>query len=785
VVEHGGLAMAWVGEIDQSGLVIPIAQAGNGDGYLEAIRISVDEIPEGLGPTGIAAREGREFAIKDIATDPRMVPWRERALAHGYRSVASFPLVAEERTFGALSVYAGECDFFDEEEVELFADLAGNLGFAVEAQQREQAWRRSERGLRDTEHRFRTSLETLIDPFLLLRPLRDEDGRVADCEIEFANRAACAARPVGHQQLVGHRVREVLLHDTAAQMIDEFARVAETGEPLVRNEHPYEVSFGGERYFDVRVSQAGELLAYTWRDVTDRYRAEERIRASEERLAEAQRIAHIGSWEWDIGADQVSWSDEVYRLLGVDPAMSPVTSEMFLETVHCDDREAYERAIRDAIDTRTPYSFEYRLALPAGACRILHARGEPIFDELGRPRLIGSVQDITERTRADAELRRQSGLLATLLATTADGSWRMDKQGRLLHVNEAYARMSGYAADELIGMSISDLDVGETPEQTVRRLQQIERIGFDRFETRNKRKDGSVFDVEVSASYCAEAGQLLTFVRDITERTREDRRREQEMRTLSWVGRIREALDNDRLVLHAQPIIDLHTREIVSHELLIRMIAADGSIIAPGEFLPAAERFGLIDEIDRWVIRQAADIAARGFPVNFNLSGASLGQRDLIGTIERLLADAGANPALLTCEITETALATDQAPAEAFVHQLAALGCRIALDDFGTGYGGFTYLKRLPVDYVKIDVAFVRDLAESAESQHVVAAIVNLAKGFNKHTIAEGVEEPETLDRLTKYHVDYAQGFAIGRPHPVAEILNARTASPPLHPKDA
>ena len=431
------------------------------------------------------------------------------------------------------------------------------------------------------------------------------------------------------------------------------------------------------RFFDVRVSQAGELLAYTWRDVTDRYRADERIRASEERLAEAQRIAHVGSWEWDIPANQVSWSDEVGRLLGIGGALPTVTSEAFLNTVHPDDREAYDQAIDAAIDTRTPYSFEYRVVLPDGASRVLQARGEPISDELGRPtRMIGSIQDITEQRRADAELRRQSGLLAKLLATTADGAWRVDKEGYVLDVNEAYARMSGYTAEELLGMRISDLNVGETPEQTVRRLKEIERIGFDRFETRHRSKDGRILDVEISASYCAEAGQLLSFVRDITERKLEDRRREQELRAMSWVGRIREALDSDRLVLHAQPIIDLRTRETVSHELLIRMIGADGSIIPPGEFLAAAERFGLIDEIDRWVVGQAAQIAARGFPVNFNLSGASLGQRDLIRTIERLLADTGAHPALLTCEITETALATEQALAEAFVHQLAALGCR-------------------------------------------------------------------------------------------------------------
>ncbi len=772
VVEHGGLAMAWVGEIDESGWVIPIARAGNGDGYVDGIRISVRDIPEGHGPVGTAAREGREFAVKDVATDPGMVPWRERALARGYHSAAAFPLVAEGKTFGVLSVYAGQPDFFDEEEVELFADLAANLGFAIEAQQHEQARRRSERGLRDAEHRFRTSLETLIDPFLLLRPLRDAHSKVVEFEVEFANEAAYAARPGGHRELVGRLLSEILVTHSAVQMIDEFARVAETGEPLVRNEHPYEASSGGLRYFDVRVSQAGELLAYTWRDVTDRYRAEERIRASEERLAEAQRIAHVGSWEWDIPADQVSWSDEVGRLLGIGGALSAVPRRTFLDTVHPDDREAYEQAVAHTIDTRTPYSFEYRAVLPGGDCRVLQARGEPVCDELARPiRIIGSIQDITEQRRADAELRRQSGLLAKLLATTADGAWRVDKQGHVLDVNEAYARMSGYTAKELLTMQLTDLNVGETPDQTVRHLQEIERTGFDRFETQHKTKDGRILDVEISASYCAEAGQVLSFVRDITERKLQDRRREQELRAMGWVGRIREALDSDRLVLYAQPIIDLNTRETVSHELLIRMIAADGSIVAPGEFLPAAERFGLIDEIDRWVVRQAAQIAARGFPVNFNLSGASLGQRDLIQTIERLLADAGAHPALLTCEITETALATEQALAEAFVHQLAALGCRIALDDFGTGYGGFTYLRRLPVDCVKIDVAFVRDLAESAESQHVVAAIVSLAKGFNKHTIAEGVEDPDTLDLLDEYNVDYAQGFAIGRPRPTADIF--------------
>jgi EAL domain-containing protein (putative c-di-GMP-specific phosphodiesterase class I) len=130
------------------------------------------------------------------------------------------------------------------------------------------------------------------------------------------------------------------------------------------------------------------------------------------------------------------------------------------------------------------------------------------------------------------------------------------------------------------------------------------------------------------------------------------------------------------------------------------------------------------------------------------------------------LRDTGADPALLVCEITETALSEDEARAEAFVFALADLGCEIALDDFGIGYSGFTRLKRLPVAVLKIDLQFVRDLTENPENQHVVKAIVNLAQGFKRGTVAEGVEDPAALDLLEEYGVDYAQGYAIGRPQP-------------------
>jgi EAL domain-containing protein (putative c-di-GMP-specific phosphodiesterase class I) len=205
------------------------------------------------------------------------------------------------------------------------------------------------------------------------------------------------------------------------------------------------------------------------------------------------------------------------------------------------------------------------------------------------------------------------------------------------------------------------------------------------------------------------------------------------------------------------------------------MLGSRGEVIAPGSFLPTAERFGLIEEIDQWVLEQAARLVGEGqaIALQFNLSGKTMAIEDFSTRIRRALELYGANPEKLICEITETALLEQAATGERFVRELNSLGCRVALDDFGTGYGGFTYLKRLPVSYLKIDREFVADLVVSAASRHVVTAIVNLAQGFGQKTIAEGVEDEETLVLLEQMSVDYAQGYFIDRPAPVAEVLGA------------
>jgi diguanylate cyclase (GGDEF)-like protein/PAS domain S-box-containing protein len=234
--------------------------------------------------------------------------------------------------------------------------------------------------------------------------------------------------------------------------------------------------------------------------------------------------------------------------------------------------------------------------------------------------------------------------------------------------------------------------------------------------------------------------------------------------SLTWVQRIRAALDEGRMALHGQPIVDLATGDHVGDELLVRMLDEHGAIVPPSSFLPTAETFGLIGEIDRWVLGRGVEIAAEGRRVHVNLSGTSVGNAEVLDTLEAGLRATGARPSDLVLEVTETLAVANMTEARAFTRRIRELGCALALDDFGTGFGAFTYLKNLPADYLKIDMSFVSELPRSEADRGVVDAIVGIATRFGLRTIAEGIEDEATRALLLQAGVDLAQGYLLGRP---------------------
>jgi PAS domain S-box-containing protein len=379
------------------------------------------------------------------------------------------------------------------------------------------------------------------------------------------------------------------------------------------------------------------------------------------------------------------------------------------------------------------------------------------------------VVDITERRQAE-EFR------SNVLNNMAEGLISVDAQGRLTSMNSAATEMLGWTEGELFGKVIAEviLPQGEDSapiREDARELLKVRAEGRQvRLEdTEYVCKNGSRLSVAVSGSPLLSGssveGAVVVF-RDITEEKSERLRVKRELAALTWVGRIREALDENRLVLYSQPIVPLAGGQ-PEEELLLRMVGRSGELYAPGAFLGVAEKYGLILEIDQWVVKQAVRLAAQGRHVSANLSAETIVTIDLLALIENEIRQAGADPSNLVFEITETTLMRDIDKGEAFARGLAALGCGVALDDFGTGFGTFTHVKRLPIKYLKIDIEFVRDLVASSANQHVVKAIVNLAQGFGCQTIAEGVENAETLQLLQLLGVDFGQGFHLGRPAPL------------------
>jgi PAS domain S-box-containing protein len=446
--------------------------------------------------------------------------------------------------------------------------------------------------------------------------------------------------------------------------------------------------------------------------------------------------------------------------------------------------EATAREIMEAMRETGRWEGEYESRRSDRSRFPAHVRSALLTDDEGQVSgAVGVSVDISHRVETERQLRSTRDYLRAVNDSMGEGLFTLDIEGRLTYLNRAGEQLLGWRQDELIGQVMHDrthyrrpdgksVAVEDRPLNNLRRDGQVVRLENEIF----IRKDGSELPVGITlAPFETEdgvRGSVVVFS-DMTKRNADELRLRKQLEDLSWVGRIQDALAEDRFVLFAQAIVDMATGQTVQHELLIRMIDSGGSLIAPEVFLPAAEQYGLIVDIDRWVVRQAFELAGQGHPVALNLSAHSLASPGLLDEFRAELQRTSADPSLVVVELTETALVADEQAAALFIERVTALGCKLALDDFGTGYGGFSYLKRLPVDYLKVDIEFVRDLATNEASRHVLKAVVSLARGFGQKTVAEGVEDDETLRMLGDFDVDYAQGFAIARPLPVTETLCA------------
>ncbi|MGA7802706.1 MAG: EAL domain-containing protein, partial [Gammaproteobacteria bacterium] len=551
------------------------------------------------------------------------------------------------------------------------------------------------------------------------------------------------------------------------------------------------------------------------------------LREREAELAEAQQIARMGSWIWDIPSNTISWSNEVYRILGCQPKEFEPSYPAFLERVHPDDRDAVQSAVKASLQRRQPYSVDHRIVLPDGSSRIVHEQARVDYDADGTPlRMTGTLHDITEAKAIERQLEHMAyhdpltGLpnRALLRERLAQAVARSRRSGRLMallfldldrfkNVNDSLGHAVGdrllvqvaerlathmRAEDTLARLGgdeftvlLEDLDNAEQAATVARKLHQALTESFH-IDAREIFVAGSVGislypgdgeDVDTlmkhadAAMYRAKElgrGGDQFFSRDLSERAHEH---------LALEMALRRALERDELCLYYQPIIELASGRIAGFEALVRWQHPERGLLLPGDFIPLAEETGLCVDIGHHVLRSACEQSrawrTAGVPalrVMVNLSPRQFSEGDLPGEIETLLAANGLRAQCLGLEITEHVLVKDDDAMNGQLGRLREMGVPVAIDDFGKGHSSLAYLKRLAITTLKIDRAFVRDLTTDVNDTAIVEAIIAVGHTLDLVVVAEGVETAEQAEQLRARACDFAQGFYYSRPVPAAEV---------------
>jgi diguanylate cyclase (GGDEF)-like protein/PAS domain S-box-containing protein len=573
------------------------------------------------------------------------------------------------------------------------------------------------------------------------------------------------------------------------------------------------------------------------RDITEHKRMDDDLRTAVQRYRPAFESAPVGMAQLDLDGRLVQANDALGDLLGY--TASQLLGRTSIELTHPDDAARTVDAIAQlAAGELTSFHAEQRYQRADGDPIWVALSIAAVTNNRGQVQhLLAHYLDITDRKRSEAELAHLAdhdpltGLLnrrgfETELDRQAADVTRYGPSGALVmldldHFKEVNDTLGHLTGDELI------VSIGEVLKRTVRATDIVARLCGDEFAiilphalradaqavadkiVRAVRNQVTVLSGDHPRVVTASAGLAMfddpglsgegvllnadlalydaknagrngyAFYNGASPKHPPTKTR------LDWVERINVALEQDLFELHAQPVLDLRTGRVSRYELLLRMLDDDGHVIGPDAFLHTAERTGLIGRIDRWVTGQAIGLLAHpNLPqdtiLEVNISGLSVGDADLLTFLEERFTETGADPSRLVFEITETAAVSNVQAARTFAERLTDIGCQFALDDFGSGFGSFYYLKHLLFDYIKIDGEFIANCITSQTDQLVIQALVTIAHGMNKQTVAEYVGDEDTLRFVTNEGIDFAQGYHIGKPDAIDGLISGqgRDSSP-------
>lgn len=569
------------------------------------------------------------------------------------------------------------------------------------------------------------------------------------------------------------------------------------------------------------------------RDVSQMQQAEIARMQAEERFRTAFEHAPIGLAITSLeGASAGCWTQTnpaLARILGYEPG--ELDGASIDSVTHPDDRH-YTRSFLGQLRGREPIAVEKRFVRKDGGYVWTFVSSTPVPSPHGGPAsyAVTQVLDISERRHFEQQLRYMADHdPLTGLHNRRRFEAELERvigvaRARNEHAAVLVLDLDGFkSVNDRFGHAVGDdlvTHIGGLLRQSVRKLDFIARLGGDEFaiilrdckpkqatEIAEKllgaiRNRGVVVTPQGTARVttsigialfepgCAcDADELVVSADSAMYDVKADGRNGYAIYSAegrpsgateqrdSWFSRLRRALEEDRFVLFAQPIVPIYSAGLPRYEVLVRMLDDNDEIIPPGAFLPNAERFDLIGEIDRWVLRHAISLlhqharAGNDFSLSVNLSGKTMTDLELANDLAEMLKENPIPPGRLVVEVTETAAIVNIECARELSRQLRQMGCLFALDDFGSGFSSFYYLKHLEFDYLKIDGEFIVNLVSTATDQLLVQAVVDIARGLGTQTVAEFVGDDETVELLRQLGVDYGQGYHLGHPTAVEELL--------------